>query len=91
MLNCSPLGIIKGSEESLGFQNRMLTREAFEEHKNVHVDYSIFEAYRKCKRERGERDHADRCVILQVVQPTYDLFLHFSGFTHSLMLRRNTD
>ena len=38
----------------------MLTREAFEEHRNIHIDYSLFERYRKLKRERDERDHADR-------------------------------
>lgn len=67
----------------------MLTREAFEEHRDIHVDYSLFEGYRKLKRERNERDHADRCVTIQVVQHIYDLCLCFSGSTHSLTLGRD--
>ncbi|KAI0258663.1 hypothetical protein BC834DRAFT_696808 [Gloeopeniophorella convolvens] len=54
------IGNIKGSEKSLEFPNRMLDRDAYENHRNRHMDYSLFEVYQRLKRELGARDHADR-------------------------------
>ena len=52
-------GTIKGSEKSLESPNRALDRGAYESLTNR--DYALFEAYQKVKRERCERDLADRC------------------------------
>jgi hypothetical protein len=52
------VGTIKGSEKSLGFPNRALDRGAYESLANG--NYALFEAYQKLKRERRERDFADR-------------------------------
>ncbi|KAH9172877.1 hypothetical protein EDB89DRAFT_842082 [Lactarius sanguifluus] len=52
------IGTIKGSEKSLEFPNCALDRGTYESLTNR--DYSLFEAYQKLKRERGERDLADR-------------------------------
>ncbi|KAH9172882.1 hypothetical protein EDB89DRAFT_1885655 [Lactarius sanguifluus] len=52
------IGTIKGSEKSLEFPNRALDRGAYESLTNR--NYAVFEAYQKLKRERRERDPADR-------------------------------
>ncbi|KAH8984684.1 hypothetical protein EDB92DRAFT_2117028 [Lactarius akahatsu] len=52
------IGTIKGSEKSLEFPNRALDRGAYESLTNR--SYAVFEAYQKLKRERRERDPADR-------------------------------
>ncbi|KAI9453671.1 hypothetical protein BJY52DRAFT_1153029, partial [Lactarius psammicola] len=52
------IGTIKGSEKSLEFPNRALDRGAYESLTNR--NYAVFEAYQKLKRERRERDIADR-------------------------------
>ncbi|KAI9455099.1 hypothetical protein BJY52DRAFT_1417616 [Lactarius psammicola] len=52
------IGTIKGSEKSLDFLNRALDRGTYESLTNR--NYTLFEAYQKLKRERGERDLADR-------------------------------
>ncbi|KAH9172875.1 hypothetical protein EDB89DRAFT_2229121 [Lactarius sanguifluus] len=52
------LGTIKGSEKSLEFPNRALDRGTYESLTNR--DYALFESYQKLKRERRERDLADR-------------------------------
>ncbi|KAH8984688.1 hypothetical protein EDB92DRAFT_1950637 [Lactarius akahatsu] len=52
------IGTIKGSEKSLESPNRALDRGTYESLTNR--DYKLFEAYQKLKRERGERDLADR-------------------------------
>ncbi|KAI9436975.1 hypothetical protein H4582DRAFT_1816019 [Lactarius indigo] len=52
------IGTIKGSEKSLGFPNRALDKGTYESLTNR--NYAVFEAYQKLKRERRERDPADR-------------------------------
>ncbi|KAI9436977.1 hypothetical protein H4582DRAFT_2058436 [Lactarius indigo] len=52
------IGTIKGSEKSLEFPKRALDRETYESLTNR--DYALFESYQKLKRERCERDLADR-------------------------------
>ncbi|KAH9172884.1 hypothetical protein EDB89DRAFT_2229130 [Lactarius sanguifluus] len=52
------IGTIKGSEKSLEFPNRALDRKTYESYTNR--NYAVFEAYQKLKRERRERDPADR-------------------------------
>ncbi|KAI9453661.1 hypothetical protein BJY52DRAFT_1418183 [Lactarius psammicola] len=52
------IGTIKGSEKSLEFPNRALDRGSYESLTNR--NYALFEAYEKLKRERRERDLADR-------------------------------
>ncbi|KAH9005755.1 hypothetical protein EDB86DRAFT_2843047 [Lactarius hatsudake] len=52
------IGTIKGSEKSLESPNRALDRGTYESLTNR--DYALFESYQKIKRERGERDLADR-------------------------------
>ncbi|KAH8984685.1 hypothetical protein EDB92DRAFT_1470073 [Lactarius akahatsu] len=52
------IGTIKGSEKSLESPNRALDRGTYESLTNR--DYALFESYQKLKRERRERDLADR-------------------------------
>ncbi|KAH9005757.1 hypothetical protein EDB86DRAFT_3162664 [Lactarius hatsudake] len=52
------IGIIKGSEKSLESSNHALGREAYESLTNR--NYALFEAYQRLKRERRQRDLADR-------------------------------
>ncbi|KAH9017008.1 hypothetical protein EDB85DRAFT_2017856 [Lactarius pseudohatsudake] len=52
------IGTIKGSEKSLESPNRALDRRTYESLTNR--DYALFESYQKLKRERRERDFADR-------------------------------
>ncbi|KAH9009229.1 hypothetical protein EDB84DRAFT_1584162 [Lactarius hengduanensis] len=51
-------GIIKGSEKSLESPNHAVNREAYESLTNR--NYALFEAYQRLKRERRQRDLADR-------------------------------
>ena len=66
-LNFGRQGIIKGSEKSLEFPNHALDRVTYESLTNG--NYSLFEAYQKLKRERRERDLADRCAFSEVRSP----------------------
>ncbi|KAH9065004.1 hypothetical protein EDB87DRAFT_1597138 [Lactarius vividus] len=52
------VGTIKGSEKSLESPNRALDKGTYESLTNR--DYGLFESYQKLKRERRERDLADR-------------------------------
>ncbi|KAI9453663.1 P-loop containing nucleoside triphosphate hydrolase protein [Lactarius psammicola] len=52
------IGTIKGSEKSLEFPNRALDSGSYES--LTSRNYTLFEAYEKLKRERRERDLADR-------------------------------
>lgn len=70
-LNFCRQGIIKGSEKSLEFPNHALDRATYENLTNG--NYSLFEAYQKLKRERRERDLADRCIFSAYVHPMTDL------------------
>ena len=67
-------GTIKGSEKSLEFPNRALDKGTYESLTNK--NYALFEAYQKLKRERHERDIADRYILVHIqhVQPVADLF-----------------
>jgi hypothetical protein len=67
------LGVIKGSEESLAYENGFLDRKgyegfsdrmqpAFSSHR-VAI-YQIFQSYLKLKQERGDYDAADRFLQL---------------------------
>jgi hypothetical protein len=64
-----PLGVIQGSEESLSHENRFLDKHTYENlsHRAQYtfankrdIVYSIFQAYIKQKRLRGNFDAADR-------------------------------
>ena len=57
-------GTIKGSEKSLEFPNRALDKITYEGLTNR--DYALFEAYQKLKRERHERDIADRYTLVHI-------------------------
>jgi hypothetical protein len=57
------LGIIKGSEKSLEFPNRVLDRDTYESLRVSNGNYALFEAYQTLKRKRNERDLADRCAF----------------------------
>ena len=67
-------GTIKGSEKSLEFPNRALDKDTYEGLTNR--NYALFEAYQKLKRERHERDIADRYTLVHIqhVQPVTYLF-----------------
>jgi len=63
------IGVIKGSEDAVGTENRCLNRESYKllsvrnqgafSHKRD-VIYDLFMAYTKLKRERQDYDAADR-------------------------------
>ena len=55
--------MIKGVEDTLSLPNGRLDRTLYEQRGVQHVDFAHFEAYSRIKRERGERDAADRLVL----------------------------
>lgn len=63
------MGVIKGSEDTVGMKGRCLDREAYTllsarsqanfSHKRDEI-YDLFEAYKKLKGKQGDYDAADR-------------------------------
>lgn len=79
------MGVIKGSEDTIGAKHRYLDRETYQQlsargqgafsHKRDDI-YDLFMAYTKLKRQRQDYDAADRLSRLYAARTVFHLIRH---------------